>query len=67
MAQPLKDRRQPNRLPDPACPRCLAEPAHVKATSRSADAVSFACQECDHTWSLPKPNPGPGGILDSRD
>ena len=67
MVQRLDDRRQPNRLPDPACSKCLAPPARVKVISRTDDVVHFRCQACDHTWSLPKPNPGPGGLLDSRD
>lgn len=60
------DRRQPNRLTDPSCPRCFAPPDRVKAFSRTDATISFKCQTCEHTWSLPKPNPGPGGLMDPR-
>lgn len=55
MVQRTDERRQPNRLPDPSCPRCFAAPARVKAISRDQRFVFFKCQTCEHAWSLAKP------------
>ncbi len=47
----IMDRRQPDRLPDPACTKCLAPPGDVKVTARSDEAIVLQCQKCGHRWS----------------
>jgi hypothetical protein len=50
------DRRSPNRLPTPDCPRCGDE-ARVIGITRTAGFVYFRCNMCDELLVEPSPAP----------
>jgi hypothetical protein len=51
------DRRSPNRLPTPSCPRCGSD-RFVVAVIRTTKFVFFRCQSCRERELLPKVIPG---------
>jgi hypothetical protein len=45
-----RDRRSPNRQPDPACPHCAR--VNPTATLRTSHVVYYLCDGCGTVWNV---------------